>query len=579
MENREVARLIAETADLMEIASEDPFRVRSYRNAAAVIENLPERIEEIARDEKRKLTDIPGIGKGIAAVIQEILARGSFERRDKLLEKYPPTALELLKIQGLGPKTIAAVIERFRVSTVDDLEKLCREQKLRTLPRMGAKLEEKILRSIAHYRKSAGRFLLAFGVQVAEELIAYLKDGKDGAGLDQITPAGSLRRGKETIGDLDLLVTGKKAARALERFVEHPKVTEVLGKGENKASARIGVEGLQVDVRALPPESYGAALQYFTGSKDHNVALRQLALKKGYSLNEYGLFRTKDDRRVAGKSEEEVYAALGLDWIPPELRENQGEIEAAASGRLPPLVEFSDIRGDIHMHTVESDGRASLEEMAAAAKGRGYDYIAITDHSKALAMANGLDEKRVVAFARRVREWNRNGSAIRIFSGLECDILKDGSMDIADDALAELDLVIASVHSYMNMEPAEMTDRLLRALENPYVKILGHPTGRLLLNREAYRYDFEKVAEEAARRGVALEINASPERLDLHATLLRIAKSKGARFTVATDAHHPAHLPNIRFGVLMARRGWLTARDILNTLPADKFLRALRPKP
>jgi len=576
MENREIARLIAETADLMEIASEDPFRVRSYRNAAAVIENLPERVEEIAKDEKRKLTDIPGIGKGIAAVIQEILARGSFERRDKLLEKYPPTALELLKIQGLGPKTIAAVIERFRVSTVDDLEKLCREQKLRTLPRMGAKLEEKILRSIAHYRKSAGRFLLAFGVQVAEELIAYLKDGKDGAGLDQITPAGSLRRGKETIGDLDLLVTGKKAARALERFVEHPKVTEVLGKGENKASARIGVEGLQVDVRALPPESYGAALQYFTGSKDHNVALRQLALKKGYSLNEYGLFRTKDDRRVAGKTEEEVYAALGLDWIPPELRENQGEIEAAADGKLPSLVDFSDIRGDIHMHTVESDGRASLEEMAAAAQQAGYEYIAVTDHSKALAMANGLDEKRVVAFARRVREWNRRGAAIRIFAGLECDILKDGSMDIADDALAELDLVIASVHSYMNMEPAQMTDRLLKAIENPNVNVIGHPTGRLLLNREPYLYDFEKVAEAAAKRGVALEINASPERLDLHATLLRIAKSKGARFTISTDAHHPAHLANIRFGVLMARRGWLTAGDILNTLPAEKFLRALR---
>ncbi len=579
MENREIARLIAETADLMEIASEDPFRVRSYRNAAGVIENLPERIEEIAKDEKRKLTDIPGIGKGIAAVIQEILSRGSFERRDKLLEKYPPTALELLKIQGLGPKTIAAVIDRFRVSTIDDLEKLCREQKLRTLPRMGAKLEEKILRSIAHYRKSAGRFLLAFGVQVAEELIAYLQNGTDGAGLDQITPAGSLRRGKETIGDLDLLVTGKKAARALERFVQHPKVTEVLGKGENKASARIGIEGLQVDVRALPPQSYGSALQYFTGSKDHNVALRQLALKKGYSLNEYGLFRTKDDRRVAGRTEEEVYAALGLEWIPPELRENQGEIEAAASGKLPRLVELSEIRGDIHMHTTESDGRVPLEEMAAAAQQRGYEYIAITDHSKALAMANGLDEKRVVAFARRVREWNRNGSGIRIFSGLECDILKDGSMDIAGDALAELDLVIASVHSYMNMEPAEMTDRLLKALENPYVKVLGHPTGRLLLNREAYHYDFEKVAEEAARRGVAFEINASPERLDLHATLLRIAKSKGARFTISTDAHHPAHLANIRFGVLMARRGWLTAGDILNTLPADKFLRALRPKP
>jgi DNA polymerase (family 10) len=576
MENAEIARLLAETADLMEIAGEDPFRVRSYRNAASVLEGYPERIADIARDPARRLTEIPGIGKGIAAVIEEILARGSFERRDKLLEKYPPTALEMLKIQGLGPKSIAAIIEQYRCTTIDELERLCQEHKLRELPRMGAKLEEKILRSIAQYRRSAGRFLLSFAVALAEEFTAYLREQGD---LDQITPAGSLRRGKETVGDLDILVTGPGAAAALDRFVRHPKVTEVLGKGENKASVRAGVEGIQIDMRALPASSYGAALQYFTGSKEHNIALRNRALKMGYSLSEYGLERLEDRKIVASATEEEIYERLDLVWIPPELRENQGEIDAAAERRLPRLITLADLRGDIHMHTRESDGRATLEEMAQAAQALGYDYIAITDHSKSLAMANGLDERRAVAFARRLREINRNGLGVRVLAGLECDIRRDGSMDLADDALAELDLVIGSVHSYMNLEAAEMTDRLLRALENPFLRVLGHPTGRVLLHREGFPFDFEAVAAEAARRGVCLEINASPERLDLYAPLLRIAKARGARFTISTDAHHPAHLRNIRYGVLMARRGWLGPGDVLNTLPLEDFLAALRPKP
>ncbi len=574
MENREIARLIAETADLMEIAGEDPFRVRSYRNGASAIENLPERVEDIVKDPNRKLTDIPGIGKGLATVIEEILERGSFERRDKLLEKYPPTALELLKIQGLGPKSIALIWEHYRVSTIDGLERLCREQKLRVLPRMGAKLEEKILRSISQYRQRAGRFLLNFADEVARELTEYLRAGV--AGLERITPAGSLRRGKETVGDLDLLVTGPEAEQAIERFVAHPKVSEVLARGPNKASVRYGLEGLQVDVRALPAESYGAALQYFTGSKEHNIALRTRCVRMGYKLSEYGLFRAEDERKMAGETEEEIYDKLGLAWIPPELRENQGEIEAAEQGRLPKLVELGDIRGDLHMHTVESDGRVTLEEMAQAAKVMGYEYIAITDHSKALAMANGLDEKRAVAFARRVRELNRNGLGIRVFSGIECDIRRDGSMDLAEDALAELDLVVGSVHSYMNLEPAEMTDRLLKALECPHLRILGHPTGRVLLHREAFSYDFERVAEEAARRGVWLEINASPERLDLHATLLRAARARGCRFTISTDAHHPKHLANMRYGVLMARRGWLEAADVMNTRPLGEFEKLLR---
>jgi len=572
MENVEIARLLSETADLMEIAEEDGFRIRSYRNGASVIESYPERIEDLLQDPSRKLTDIPGIGKGLAAVLEEISRRGTFERRDKLLERYPPTALEMLKIQGLGPKTIRVLWEHFRVSTLEELEQLCKDHRLEELPRMGRKLEEKILRGLSHYRQSAGRFLLGFAAEAAEELTSYLRATP---GVTDVTPAGSFRRGKETVGDLDLLVTGPGAAAALDRFVAHPRVHEVLGHGANKASAQFGLEGIQIDVRALAEEHRGAALQYFTGSKEHNVALRQRAQRMGLTLNEYGLSRLDNGAVVASRTEEEIYAALGLDWIPPEMRENTGEIDAAERHALPALLELADIHGDLHMHTRESDGRGTLEEMAAAAQALGYGYIAITDHSKALAMANGLDEKRAVAFAAEVREFNKEDHGIRVFSGLECDILRDGRMDLSEDALAELDYVIASVHSYMNLESAEMTDRLMRVFESPSVKIFGHPTGRVLLHREAYVYDFDRVAAEAGRRGVWMEINASPERLDLHAALLRRAKSFGVKFVISTDAHHPKHLKNMRFGVTMARRGWLTKDDVMNTRDAAGFAAAM----
>ncbi|MFZ0590414.1 MAG: DNA polymerase/3'-5' exonuclease PolX [Bryobacteraceae bacterium] len=568
MENKEIARLLSETADLMEIGGEDGFRIRSYRNAAAAIESHPERIEDIVRAEEKKLITIPGIGKGIAAVLVEIAQRGSFERRDEMLKRYPASALELLKIQGLGPKSIALLYEHHGVRNVRDLERICREKKLRELPRMGAKLEEKVLRSIEAYMKSAGRFLMSFGRRVADELSNEIREI---AGVDRVEAAGSLRRGKETVGDLDLLVTGPGQQAVLDFVVKHPKVHEVLGQGPNKASVRYGLEGIQVDVRALSHESFGAAMQYFTGSKEHNVSLRTNALRQGLTLNEYGLFTLEGNERVAGATEEGVYERLGFGWIPPELRENCGELEASAEGRLPKLVELSDIRGDLHMHTTESDGRASFREMVDACAAMGYEYIAITDHSKALAMANGLDETRAVAFARQVRELNRSGLPLHVYSGLECDILRDGSMDLAEDALAELDLVVGSVHSHMALEPAEMTDRLLRALESPSLRIMGHPTGRMLLQREPFSFDFDAVATKAAERGVWLEINASPERLDLSAPLLRSAKKRGVKFTISTDAHHPSHLRNMQFGVTMARRGWLEAGDVMNTLPRHAF--------
>ena len=579
MENRDFARILYETADLMEIAGEDGFRIRSYRNGASAIDGYPERIADILADPERKVTDIPGIGKGLATVLQEIENTASCERRELLLKKFPPAALDFLKIQGLGAKSVALLFEHFQIQTIDDLEKLCLEKKLRELPRMGAKLEEKVLRGIAQFREHNGRFLLNVADTAAREIVASLAGI---AGIEAVTVAGSLRRGKETIGDIDLLVTGPGAAVALDRIAAYPRVYEVLGRGPNKTSVKLGREGLQVDVRALDSGTFGAALQYFTGSKEHSVALRQRAIRMGFKLSEYGLFRIDpntgaDDTRVAGATEEEVYNALGLDWIPPELRENNGEIELAEAHKLPKLVELSDIRGDLHMHTTATDGRGTLEEMAAAARALRYEYIAITDHSKAMAMTFGLDEKRVTDFAGMVRRINESGDlGIRIFSGLECDILKDGAMDIDNDALAELDIVIGSVHSHMGLEPAAMTDRLLAALECPHLTAIGHPTGRLLLHREPFAFDFDAVINEAIRRGVWLEVNASPERLDLSAAHIRAARAKGARFIVDTDAHHPKHLDNMRYGLLTARRGGLEAKDILNTYSADRFAAELR---
>ncbi len=573
MENAEIAALLYETADLMEIAGEDPFRIRSYRNGAAAIEAHPERIADLLADPSRDVTQIRGIGKGLAAVLKEIVERGTFERRENLLTKYPPTALELLKIQGLGPKSIALIYQHYRCSTIDDLERLAREGKLRLLPRMGEKLEQKVLRSIEQYRRSASRFLLDFADRIAQELVEYLAAVP---GVDRVTPAGSLRRGRETVGDLDLLVTGPDPEPALDRLARHPRVREVLARGENKLSAKIGHEGIQVDIRVLDRASFGSAMLYFTGSKDHNVSLRNRAIKMGLKLSEYGLFRSADDSRVAGETEEEVYAALGLAWIPPEIRENLGEIEAAAEGRLPDLVELRQIRGDVHMHTAATDGRNSIAEMAAAARAAGYQYLAITDHSKALAMANGLDERRIVEQIAEIRRVNQEFPDLTILAGCEVDIHQDGSLDLADEALAQLDRVIGSVHSFMNLDSAQMTDRLLRAVENPYLNVLGHPTGRLLLRREGYPYDFDRVIGEAVRRGIHCEINASPERLDLGANLVRAAKAKGAKFIISTDAHHTRHLDNMKYGVLTARRGWLGPKDILNTLDAAAFRAALQ---
>ncbi len=450
----------------------------------------------------------------------------------------------------------------------------------RGLPRIGAKQIEKLRKGIEDYRRNAGRFRIDVAEDAAERISAYLLAFP---GIDQVTPAGSLRRGRETAGDLDLLVTGpacapEHTAAAVEYVAAFPGLHDTIAKGENKVSFHLA-NGLQVDVRLLPTASYGAALQYFTGSKAHNVALRQRALKMGYTLSEWALARLDDDSTVAAATEEEIYTALGMDWIPPELRENLGEIESAARHALPRLVELGDLRGDLHMHTTATDGHNSIREMAEAALACGYGYIAITDHSKFLAMANGLDEKRALEQIQRIREVDRQMEGrIRVFTGIEVDILADGVLDLDDDVLAQMDVVIASVHSRFDQSREEMTGRILKAIENPYVRILGHPTGRLLLRREAYVLDLGAVLRRAAELGVAMEHNAAPERLDLNDHDLRLTKELGGRIVISTDAHDTRHLAKMDYGVRQLRRAWLGPEDLLNTLEAEAFLAALRPR-
>jgi DNA polymerase (family 10) len=577
MENKAIAGLLYETADLLEIDNQDPFRIRSYRRAAEAIEALDQQVSELI-SEPKKLLEVPGIGKGMLTNLQELLCQGQISVHADLIKKYRPSMLELLKIQGLGPKTIALIWSAYQVADLEGVEKLAREGKIRSLPRLGEKHELKLLKAIEDYRRIAGRFLLDAAEIQAQKLIDHLQTFD---GIDKITPAGSLRRGRETVGDLDVLVTGKccvddqQRAQLLAHIIKLPGLMEVIAQGDNKVSFRLR-SGMQVDVRTLPPESFGAAMQYFTGSKSHNVALRQRALKMGLTLSEYSLARVDDNKPVAGKTEEEIYAKLKLDYIPPELRENTGEIEAAEKHSLPDLITDKDILGDVHMHTVETDGRCTIEEMAEAARGRGYKYMAITDHSKNLAFANGLDDKRAVEHIQRIRKVAEHTEGIRILAGIEVDILTDGELDLSDSVLSEMDIVIASVHSQFGQEPAKMTERLIRAIENPNTSLIGHPTGRLLLRRDAYGFDMDAVLQAAAKHKVAMELNAYPDRLDLNDRHLRMAKERGVKIVINTDSHHTSHLEKIRFGVLQARRAWLTKSDVLNTLPQQKFLQAIK---
>jgi DNA polymerase (family 10) len=568
VDNLAIARVLAEIGDLLEIKGENPFKIRAYRNASETIQHSAERIADLSPEARLA---IPGIGKDLAAKIGELVDGGTIAYHQSLLQEFPPTILDLLNLQGVGPKTVALLYRELGIRTLEDLEAAARDGRLRTLKGMGAKKEGWILKALEERTRVAGRRLMAEAHDTAAALVATLRAHAPGA---DISAVGSLRRGCETCGDLDILAAGAPAT-LMDAFTGYRLVERILARGETKSSVLLH-GGFQTDLRLVPRESTGAAQQYFTGSKPHNIALRDRAIKQGFKLNEYGLYRNDDGQLVAGASEEDIYRALGLTFIPPELRENRGEIEAAERGELPRLVSHADLRGDLHMHTTSSDGRADAETMAGAARDAGLSYIAITDHSQSLAMANGLDEHRALEQARLVRALSDRLDGITLLAGIECDIRPDGTMDLADDCLAQLDIVIASVHSAFNQDEAQMTDRLLRAIACPWVDVIAHPTGRLILKRDGYRFNFDLVTAAAAEAGVALEINSQIDRLDLDEHHARLARDRGVKLLIDSDAHSPTALGNTRWGVTAARRAWLTPDDVLNTRPLEEFRKALR---
>jgi DNA polymerase (family 10) len=569
MENAAIARIFDEIADLLEIKAANPFKIRAYRNAATTISSSAERLADLSAGQ---LLRIPGIGKDLSTKIREIAETGDAEYHRELLQEFPPTILDLLRIQGVGPKTVALLYSTMNIRTLDELEAAARDGRLRGTRGMGRKKEELILKAIEERKRYAGRHLLADTHEIATALVQYL--GQHAPAGAAIEPVGSLRRGCETCGDIDILASGA-GPELMDAFTVYPLVARVLARGETKSSVLLQ-GGFQADLRLVPADSRGAALQYFTGSKAHNIALRDRALHRGFKLNEYGVFETETDRRLAGASEEDVYRVLGMPVIPPELREHRGEIAAAEAGRLPNLIELSDIRGDIHTHTSVTDGRDDIETMVLAARAAGLSYVAITDHSQALAMSNGLDERAALEHARHIREIGRRVDGISVLAGIECDIRADGTLDLAADCLAQLDIVVASVHSRLNQDEAEMTDRILAAIESPFVDVVGHPTGRLLLRREPYRVNLDRILEAAGRSGVALEINCHADRLDLSDVHAALARERGVKLVISSDAHSKTAFASLRWGVRVARRAWLEPSDVLNTLPVDHFRASLR---
>jgi DNA polymerase (family 10) len=579
MENKRIAGILRETARLLEIDGAIIGRYRSYEKAAELIDGLPESVEQLIATPE-KLTELPGIGDRMVEHLKEIVETGDYSLRKKLLKKYPETILDLLELQSLGPKKVAVLWKTFKAGTVADVEKLAKEGKLRDLAGFGEKSEQNILKAVEVYKKSSGRFLISTAEEAALAIIEHIK--KAGKAVESVSPGGSLRRGKETVGDLDLLLTladGHTKQKEVDAVAKHvltyPGIDQTLAHGENKVSFTLE-NGLQVDVRLLEKENFGAALLYFTGSKEHNVALRGRANEMGYTLNEYEMATLKGEKRVAGRTEEEIYGKLKLQFIPPELRENTGEIAAAEKHKLPKLVELRNIKGDLQMHTTASDGKNTIEEMAEAARALGHEYIAITDHSKAVTVANGLDEKRMAAHIKKIHAANEKGLGIRVLAGAEVDILKDGALDYSDELLAQLDVVVCSIHSYFSLEREAMTERMLAAIENPYAQIIGHPTGRVLLRRDPIDYDMEKILAACAKHGVAMECNSYPDRLDLKDVYLRMCKERGVQVVISTDSHNAGNLSLIRYGVRMARRGWLEKGDVINTLGVGEFLGALR---
>lgn len=558
--NADIGKVFDEIADLLEIAGENPFRIRAYRNAARLIEGLGASVAEmIAKDED--LTELPGIGKDLAGKIKEIVATGSCEALDKLRQKLPPTLTTLLKIPGLGPKRVQTIYRTLDIGTPEQLYTAAHEGKIRELPGFGEKIEASVLAAMEAHVEKKMRFKLATSAQYAEPLKAYLEQLP---GVSQVAIAGSYRRAKDTVGDIDIVVTAKRGSPIMERFTGYDEAEQILSQGATRSTVKLKC-GLQVDLRVVPQVSFGAALHYFTGSKAHNIAIRRLGQQRRLKINEYGVF--KGTKRVAGTTEESVYRAVDLPFIAPELRENRGEIEAARAGKLPALIDVADIKGDLHVHTNATDGHNTLKEMVEAAQARGYAYIAITDHSRRVTVANGLDPQRLRKQTDEIDRLNQKLKGIIVLKGIEVDILEDGTLDLPDPVLAELDIVVGAVHSKFDLSKAKQTERILRAMDNRYVTVLAHPTGRLIQEREPYDVDMLRIVRKAKERGCFLELNAQPKRLDLMDIYCQMARDEGALIALNTDAHSTRDYDNLRYGIGQARRGWLEPKDVLNTRP------------
>ncbi len=569
MKNQQIAKIFNEIAELLELKGENVFRIRAYRRAAQNIDGLPKDITTLSPEE---LSSIPGIGKDLAAKIQEYLSTGKVAKHEELKKDIPEGVLDLLRIPGLGPKKAKQFYDKLKVKSVDELEDAIRKGKLSGLPGIQKKTEENILQGIALIKRGTERRPLGRVLPLAEDIVRRMKEA---APVDKIEVAGSIRRMKETVKDIDILTTSKKPEEVMAAFVKLPHVSRVLAHGPTKSSV-ITEDGIQVDLRVVDGDSFGAALQYFTGSKQHNIKLREMAVRAGLKLNEYGAFKEPGEKKIAGKTEEEMYKVLKLPHIPPELREDTGEIEAALGGKLPDLVTLEDIKGDLHVHTKWSDGSHDLDTMAQAAQKKGYSYIAITDHTKGLGVAHGLDEKRLAEQIKVIDAANEKLTGFRILKGTEIDIRADGRLDLSDDALAGLDIVVASIHSGFKQSQEQITKRIISAIRNPCVSVIAHPTGRLIGERDAYAVDMEAVLKEAAKYGVAMEINAYPLRLDLNDLHIKMAKEYGVSFVINTDTHVTSQYDYMAYGVSVARRGWVEKKDVLNTLTYEQLIKRLK---
>ncbi|MFA4967107.1 MAG: DNA polymerase/3'-5' exonuclease PolX [Candidatus Margulisiibacteriota bacterium] len=573
MENSEFAKIFFEIAELLELKGENVFKMRAYQKAARNVENLPKSLEEIYKSGGIKaLKEVPGIGESIAEHIEEIIKTGTFKKYKELLKEFPKDFVKLIEVPGIGPKTAIMLLKELKIDSMKKLEAAVKAGKLRELPGMGAKKEENIQKGIELKKKAHGRFLLPEAITYADIVVKALKKLKE---VDQIVPAGSLRRWQETIGDIDILITSKKPEKIMRAFTTLPQVARVLSKGPTRSSV-VMKNGMQADVRVMDPKSFGAALHYFTGNKQHNIQIREMAIKKGLKVSEYGIFR--GSKQIGGKEEIDVFKSVGLPYIPPELRQGTDEIDCAKKGKLPELIELKDIRGDLQMHSKWSDGNNTIEEMAEYAKKLGYEYIAMTDHSKAVRVARGMNEKEVIKQIKEIDKINGKIKGIKVIKGIEVDILADGSLDLPDSILKELDVVVAAVHSRFKMPKAEMTKRIISAFNNKYVNLLSHPTGRVIGKRDPYEVDMEEIIKAAKDTGTYMEINAYPERLDLNDVHARMAKESGVLLSIDTDSHVDNQMDNIKYGVGTARRGWIEKKDVINTNPLEKLLKLLYAK-